>query len=70
MKKIITEISNICGVSERSMRTLLVELGLTVFLDKARRLQFDESFQKKELLTEDAIPARLIKKAYEDFKNG
>lgn len=70
MKKIITEISNICGVSERSMRTLLVELGLTVFLDEARRLQVSESFQKKELLTEDAIPARLIKKTYEDFKNG
>lgn len=71
MKKIIIDVADASGVSERKVRSLLTELGLAQLLSEARRLQVGEAFQTKKLVDQtQPIPARLIKQAFESLEEG
>lgn len=68
MKKLIEEVAIACNVSEKKLRTLLVEVGLLELLNNARRLQAGEAFKEKRILFHgEPIPARHFKQAYENL---
>lgn len=68
MKKLIEETAVACNVSERKLRSLLVEIGLLELLNNARRLQAGEAFKEKRILFErEPIPARHLRQAYEEI---
>ncbi|EKQ9909828.1 hypothetical protein KGW14_004679 [Salmonella enterica subsp. enterica serovar Stanley] len=68
MKKLIEEVAIACNVSERKLRTLLVEVGLLELLNNARRLQAGEAFKEKRILFQgEPIPAKYFKQAYENL---